>query len=272
MTAKAKEVAGETVPSAYIDTLKVALYGQFGSRKTLQIGSLIDLVGANNVLIVSAEHGLNTIRSKVKEAQVIVISSMDELRKNFQKLNEFAAKVGREGWLAVDGMSQVTEWLANDQLAGADRYYIASKLGQTIDQNDQQYGRFLQRGEINSMAIYGKVGRDSENLLSALIGLPCNLYVNYLEDKTGSSGFEKTLPWGPDVPGRVGLRAIMSSFDFVGRLTYNAEKKLVAGFDSSRPEFYLARTRDDHAVVEVPREIVDFDLGQFAAMVQGEGV
>jgi hypothetical protein len=249
--------------SAFVDTLKICLYSKYGGRKTLQIGHLIDLVGQDNVLVVSAEHGLNTIRSKVREDQVISVSSLDEVRAAWSKAQAFA---GPEKWVCIDGMSQITEWIANTQLSMADRYYEAKQLGRDPGQNDLPAGKYIQRGEINTMAIYGRVGRDSENLISAWIGLPVNLYCNYLEDMTGSSGFEKTIPWGPDVPGKVGLKAVMSSFDFVGRLFYNERGVLCAGFDPSSYT-YMARTREDQTVVEVPKLVEDFNLAEFVKLV-----
>src|SRR5215831_11557842 len=47
------------------DCLKICLYGEYGRRKTEQAGRLIDLVGGANVLIVEADQGLATIRSKL---------------------------------------------------------------------------------------------------------------------------------------------------------------------------------------------------------------
>jgi hypothetical protein len=263
---KPEEAAAK--PSAFQESLKIALYGDYGSRKTLQIGELVDLVGAENVLVVSAERGLNTVRSKLTiDANVIPVSSLADVRTAWGKAKEFARL---DRWVCIDGMSEITTWIANEQLSGADRYYEAKLQNREPAQSDLQFGRFLQRGEINTMAIYGRVGRDSENLIGAWINLPVNLYANYLSDKTGSSGFEKTLPHGPDVPGRVGLKAVMSSFDFVGRLFYNERGELCAGFDAAQANYYMARTREDRSVVEVPKLITNFSLADFVQLVKGE--
>lgn len=250
----------------FTDTLKVCLYSKYGGRKTLQIGYLIDLVGRDNVMVVSAEHGLNTIRSKVNPDLVVPVSSLDDLREKWQVIKAFARP---DRWLCGDGMSQITEWIANTQLSMADRYYEAKTLGREPKTDDLPAGKYMQRGEINSMAIYGRVGRDSENLISSWIGLPVNLYCNYLEDMTGSSGFEKGPPWGPDVPGKVGLKAVMSSFDYVGRLFYDEQGRLCAGFNPAS-NYYMARTREDQAVVEIPKEIAPFRLDEFVKMVSGK--
>lgn len=254
-------------PQLFNETLKIALYGQFGSRKTLQIGYLIEAFGVENVLVVSAERGLGTIRSKVLESQVIPVTSLIELRAAYQQASQFS---GPDKWVCIDGMSQIMSWLANEQLSGAERYYDLKAKSQTIPVNDLPYGRFMSdKGSIDTMRIYQRIGRDSENLLNAWISLPVNLYVNYLEEKTGSSGYEKTPPYGPDVPGKVGLREVMSSFDFVGRLYYN-DRTLTAGFDPTVPYSYLARTREDRTVATVPAEIPDFNLAEFVNLIRGE--
>lgn len=261
-------VATEVPAALFTDTLKIALYGRFGSRKTLQIASLIDLVGQDSVLVVSAEHGLNTIRSRVNAKNVVVAASIPDMRTAWAAARKFA---GPDKWVCIDGMSQVTEWISNAQLSMADRYYEANQLGKTPERDDLPAGKYIQKGEINTMAIYGKVGRDSEGLLSSWIGLPVNLYCNYLEDMTGSNKFEKTIPWGPDVPGRVGLKAVMSSFDYVGRITVKDDDTVTVGFDSAS-NFYMARTREDRTVVRIPKEIPNFNLADFVKLVQGKEV
>jgi hypothetical protein len=271
MVTKAKEEVEVAQPAAseiYKETLKLAFYGQYGSRKTLQIGELIDLYGAENVMVVSAERGLNTIKSKLTvPANVIAVTGLPDVRQAWGKAKEFARP---DRFVCIDGMSEITTWIANEQLSGADRYYEAKLQNREPAQTDLQFGRYIQRGEINTMAVYGRVGRDSENLIGAWINLPVNLYANYLEDKTGSSGFEKTLPWGPDVPGRVGLKAVMSSFDFVGRLFYNERGELCAGLDAAQANYYMARTREDRSMVEIPKMITNFSLAEFVKLVRGE--
>lgn len=254
---------------------KIALYSKFGGKKTLQIAGLIEEFGAENVLIASAEGGLGTIESKLTVPDNIIrVTNIVELRAAFPKVQAFAT--GPDKFVCLDGGSRVVSWLANEQLAGADRFYEATKTGRPVPPTDLPYGRFMQKGEINSMAVYNKVGRDSETLWNAWIGLNANLYVNFLEELTGSSGFEKTYPYGPDVPGKVGLTAVMSSFDFVGRLFFeevqeNGQRttKLIAGFDPTEYT-YMARTRDDHNLVKVPAKIPDFSLAKFVKLLRGE--
>ncbi len=67
----------------YAETLKIATYGEPGSRKTLQAGYLIDSIGHENVGIISCEGGLNTIQSKLDERYVQRVNSLDEFRKAY---------------------------------------------------------------------------------------------------------------------------------------------------------------------------------------------
>ena len=247
----------------------MALYAKFGGRKTLQIAHLIDEFGADNVLVVNAERGLSTIKSKLTvQANVLTVPSLAELRAAFPKVVAFAT--GPDKYVCLDGGSRVVSWMANEQLNGADRYYEAMKKGLQIPPNDLQYGRFIQKGEINSMAVYNRVGRDSETIWNAWVGLNANVYVNFLEELVGSSGFEKTFPYGPDVPGKVGLSAVMSIFDVVGRLTYT-DDTLIGQFDPTEYS-YMAKVRDDrNAGIVIPREIPNFNLATLIKLLRGEG-
>lgn len=253
---------------AFEENIKLALYARWGGKKTLQIAHLIDEFGAENVLVVNAERGLRTIESKLTVREnVIVAANLADLRAAFPRVQEFAT--GPSRFICLDGGSRVVTWMANEQLNGADRYYEATKKGMPVPASDLQYGRFMQKGEINSMAVYNKVGRDSETLWNAWVSLNANIYVNFLEEKTGQSGFEKTFPYGPDVPGKVGLDVVMSTFDFVARLYTDEQGRLVAGFDPAEYT-YMSKKRDDHSRAVLPDRIVDFNLAKFVRMVRGE--
>lgn len=250
--------------AAFADTTKVALYSKYGGRKTLQIGHLIDLVGPSNVLVVSAEHGLGTIRSKINPDNVIVVTSYGDVRSSWKRVSDFAKP---DRWICLDGASQVMEWIANEQFAGADRYFEAKARGLDVKDGDKQFGRFMSdKGSIDAMRIYGRIGRDSELFLSSWIGLPCNLYFNYLEDMVGGSGYEKTIPYAPDVPGKVGLRSVMSSFDYVMRLSFDNDGRLVANCNPAS-NVALCRTREDKTLVTIPPEIPNFNLAEFVTLV-----
>lgn len=249
--------------SAFSETLKLCAYGRWGSRKTLQIASLIREFGSENVVIVNCEGGLGTIESSVNPANVIRVPDLSELRSAYGRcVKEFNRP---DAWVCLDGMSQVMKWIANEQWKGADAYYDQMVSGLPIDPALKEFGRFITgKDEIDPQKIYGRIGRDSEVLLSAWIRLKSNIYATYLEDLTGSANREKCIPWGPDVPGKMGLNAVMSSFDCVFRMSYDKESRIVAGLNPTG-NLYLSRTRDDRNAtgLAIPNEIQDFDLGRF---------
>lgn len=269
---KRTEVETVTVPdeqldAPFVETVKVALYGAFGSFKTGQIGNLVKSVGADKICVVSAEHGLNTVRSLVKSKNIIPVKSLDDLRTAWARCNsEFNTT---EHWVCIDGGSRIMEWIANVQFSGADKYYELKCRGFEIPDNMKVFGRYIsdKSDTIDAQKLYGRIGRDSEQFLDSWIQLKSNLYVNYLEDMTGSNGREKTIPWGPDVPGRVGLKAVMSSFDYVGRLGYNSDGQVTGHFDPAS-KLYMARTREDRNIgVKIPKEIPNFDLAKFVRLI-----
>ena len=65
---------------AFTETAKIALFGANSTGKTLQIRSLIETFGAENVGIVSCEDGLKVIRSSVRPEQVKECNSIGEMR------------------------------------------------------------------------------------------------------------------------------------------------------------------------------------------------
>lgn len=268
MSAEPEIIAAVENESAFSETLKICLYGRWGTLKTQQIDSLIRDFGRDHIAVVSAEGGLGTIESSVKSENVIRVSNKSEMRKAWARCEkEFK---GPESWVCIDGMSAVMMWIANEQFAGANEYYDQISIGiphDAIESRLKPYGKFLSnKDEVDGQKIYGEIGRQSQLMLAAWVSLTCNLYANYLEDMTGTTGREKTIPWGPDVPGKVGLGAVMSKFDHIIRVTYNKDGKLIGGLDPASP-LYLSRTREDRNKIGtvLPKEIVGFDLGEFVS-------
>jgi len=256
----------ESIEVTYSESLKLCAYGKWGVRKTQAIASLTHEFGKENVAVVNCEGGLGTIESSVLEKNVIRCHSLQDIRQAWKRCNaEFNTP---EHWVCLDGMSAVMKWVGNDQWKGADELYdqlVQGRKLEDIEERLRPFGRFItNRNEIDPQKVYGKIGRESEILLAAWITLKSNIYANYLEDMCGTSGREKTVPWGPDVPGKVGLAAVMSKFDYIMRFTYDKDGRLVAGLDPAS-NLYLSRTRDDRNKTgkTLPKEIVDFDLAKF---------
>lgn len=255
----------EQTANPFHDTIKVALYGIFGSQKTRQIGHLIDMVGATRVYTISADRGLGTIRSKIDPTMVKPVAGLQDLRDAWAIVSE--KYNSPEYWVCIDGGSRVMAHINNEQFNGADAVFEKLAMGHQVPEHLKPFGRFItDRGRIEAMQVYGKIGRISETLLNSWISLNCNLLFTYLEDMTESDGRKKLPPYGPDVPGKVGLRAVMSSFDYVLRLGYDAESRLVATTRSSGDT--MARTREDRdAGVDIPAQITNFNLAEFVQMI-----
>lgn len=272
------------------ESVKICLYGEWSTGKTEQIRWLAKTVGADKLLIVSAEGGLGTVKSLVESrpemvvrvnrlgdlsepfnpqtaAKLIAAGSPVALRHAWLTVKEFAADPSR--WVVIDGGSEIMYWIANEQITAVEALFELKAVGQEPPDRLKPFGRFLgNNGSIQMPQVYGKIGRDIENLLAAWTALPCNLMVNFLEDMTGSTGFDKCKPYGPHVPGKVGLRAVMGSFDFVGRLMRRADG-LTAGFRTTGE--YLARVRADwEAGVKIPSEMPSFQLDRFLALLDGK--
>lgn len=243
--------------------LKIACYGKSDRRKTQIISHLIALVGKDNVRIISAEDGLGTIESHITDEMIWRVTNIQDTR-NAHKLAREWASPGR--WICCDGTSQIMEWFANREFAGADKYYEFKARGETIPDDLKPYGRYISKeGSIDGMRIYGRIGTDAENFLSSWMSLPCNKYFNYLEDMTESDGYRKMPPWGPDVPGKKGLKAIVGAFDYLIRLDYDQDRNLVAYLKSSGN--HMVRSREDQALVNLPDSIVGFNLAEFVKIV-----
>jgi hypothetical protein len=251
-----------------MSNIKIAAYGRWSSRKTLQIASLIERFGSDSVVIVNADKGIGPVHSVAKN--VVEANSLDDLRRAYGDVVKFI-KDKPDAWLCLDGMTRVMNWIADEAIGGADEYAEQLALGTPhagIETRLKPYRRFVTSdGGVDMMRIYGLIGTDSKNLLGAWLKLNCNLYSTYLEDQT-SNGRDKGPPYVPDVPGQVGLKAVMSTYDFVIRLTIK-NGKCVAQMDPTSA-LYLSRTREDQSVSgALPKEIDDFSLADFVCRIRG---
>lgn len=254
------------MPETYNETTKVCLFGEYCTKKTLQVGSLIEAFGVDNVAIMSAEHGLGTIRSLLTNpAMVKEVDTLDDVRQAWAWANEHHNVRGR--WLVLDGMTRVMQWMSNRLFAGAESAFDSIARGYTLKPDQIEFARYITKdNKIDTMAIYGRLGRDSENLLNSWLKLDCNIYATYLSDMTGSNDKrEKCPPWGPDVPGKVGLRSVMSSFDFVLASVLERDGSPTAIVRAN--PLYLTRTREDRLHVEIPNSISNFNLAAFVNLI-----
>lgn len=251
------------------DTLKIAMYAEWGRRKTQQLGTLIESVGMENCFIASCDRGLGTIKSQVDFNNVISVDSWADMQVAFAKAQErFLDQPDK--WVLVDGITSLLLEHVNSLFAGTEKAYDRRALKQPIDAPLVPFSRYLTKNDqIDGMAIYGRVGRDLTRLFQSWKGLGTNLVFTFLEELTGvNDKREKTYPYGPAIPGNLGYRAAMSTFDYVIRLWYDTNGTLMAGTKATG--MYEARTREDRRTgVEIPPVIENFNLAEFVKLING---
>jgi hypothetical protein len=266
---QAQPDASPPTPIAAI-TRKVALHGSFATQKTLQIAHLIDRFGADSVVVISGEKGLGTIESKmatVPAANIIPVATFDEFRAAIKTVVDHHNTPDK--WVCIDGATRILKWEINRYITEVDRIHDIVARGETVHKDDVIYKRFISKEKnIDTVKIYGHFGIICERLWSMIVNMGCNFYVNFLSDETKNDDRTKKPPFGPDVPGNMGLKAVMSSFDFTLALYYDAAHQLIARTQPSG--MYLARTREDRAAgIVIPEEIVGFDLAEFVDLING---
>lgn len=272
MSATLVEVAQPVQQSTpFNETCKVALFGANSTGKTLQIRSLIESYGAENVGIVSCEHGLSTIRSSIKEGQVRECANIKDFRSAWSWALETYQGLGK--WICVDGGTRAMQWLAGEVWAGTDAAYSLMATGTPkaeIPMNLRPYLRFITgAGEIDGMRQWIQIGRDADFELNRWVKLPCNSYWTFWEVETSLDQYRKGKPWQVDSPGTAGRDSVYGTFDFIMRLT-NVDGVQVATHDPGK-RIVRSKARDDWAGgIKVPNEQVGFNLAAFTRLIRGE--
>jgi hypothetical protein len=253
------------------ETLKMALYAEWGRRKTEQLGTIIEMVGMENVFIASCDRGLKTIRSIVDFNNVCEVDNWAGMQKAYAAAKQRGFINNPSKWIFGDGMTSVLLEHTNSLFSGTERVHDLKARHQQIDDNDIPFSRYISpTGGVDGRAIYGRVGRDITRLFQTWRGLGTNLIFTFLEEMVGRNDKnEKSFPFGPAIPGEIGYRAAMSTFDYVLRLWYDADGKLTAGTKATpRME---ARTREDKRTgLDIPPVITDFNLANFVKLVTGQ--
>lgn len=247
---------------------KVALYGATGTRKTLQIGNLIREFGADRVGVVSCERGLGTIASAITNPNnVFVADSWAQFRQAFAWASERFTSA--DSWVCVDGGTRVMQWNAGEIWGGTDAVYTELALGKPKHELSASLRPFLRfitgQGDIDGQRQWVQIGRDADRLLNAWVKLPCNIYWTFWETQTSLDQYRKGLPWQVDAPGTASRDAIMGTFDFVGRLSYE-DGKLVGSFDPTS-RVNRAKVRDDwNGGIKIPAVMSEFNLAELVKL------
>lgn len=255
------------------DYLKFAAYGRWGTGKTRQIGMLCDGVGADKVYIISADKGLNSIAGKFLPANRFEVNSVDEYRKIggelFKRLKE---NTDRDVWLCIDGASRIFQWMASQALDEADDYGARRAMGEpheAMPVHLKPYKRFANaEGVIDQQRLYGPIGTDITRSINGFMRASANVYITLGEDETTR---DRTAgpPYTPDIPGKVGLKELMRTFDYIGRMVL-ADGAPMLQIDPEKVNFYWSRTRDNREVTgKLEGEIRNFNLAMFAKRMRG---
>jgi len=250
--------------SLFSETCKIALFGTNSTHKTLQIRSLIERLGVQNVGIISCEAGLSTIESSLDMAHVKRPTRLSE----FEAALEWAvAYRGPEKFLCVDGGTRVLQWNAGKIWDSSDQAYdemVFLKRPRNSLEGIAKYGsRFITgQGEIDGYAQWKEIGVQAEILLNKILATGCNIYMNFWEDESQLPDRKKGLPWGVDAPGKASRDAVYNAFDYILRLTIKGGK-CSAMHDESK-QYVRSKARNDlKAGIVVPREQDDFNLATF---------
>lgn len=252
------------------ETLKCAAYGATSSRKTLQIGHLIEAYGAENVGVISCERGLNTIRSLTDERYIFTAEDRDGLREAWAWAREKFPSPDQ--WVCVDGGSRALQWIHNDIFGLTQKAYeaiIGGKPKRDLDLSLRPYAAFVTgNDEMNTQGMWIRVGSDAERLLNSFVRLPSNMYWTFWEEQTNVDQYRKGVPWRPDTPGNGALTAVKGTFDFIFRLVSEGDTSTAIFRNPVGNNENYGKTRDDwRGGVKIPDRITDFNLATLVSLI-----
>jgi hypothetical protein len=257
------------------DYLKIATYGKWNTQKTRQVGRLIDKFGADKVWIISADKGLNTIAGKFDVEKRREVNGSDEAKAKILGLvKAFANNEDRDVWAVIDGASRIFGWIAYKMLDESDEYATLLASGTPhagVPDHLKPYKRFANSdGAIDNQKVYGPIGTDIIMLINSCMQMNANVYMTLGEDET-TVDRKSGPPFVPDIPGKVGLKELMRSFDFILRMVLK-DGKPMAQCDPNKVGLYWSRTRDNRDNTgTIPGEIENFDLADFVERIRGKG-
>jgi hypothetical protein len=262
--------SAENGSKPFSETIKCAAYGATSSRKTLQIGYLIETFGAENVGVISCERGLNTIRSLADERYIKVAEDRDGLRAAWAWAKETFTRPDQ--WVCVDGGTRALQWIHNDIFGGTQRAYemVLSGTGKKdLPAALRPFAAFITgNDEMNSQGMWIRVGSEAERLLNTFVKLPSNMYWTFWEEQTNIDQYRKGVPWRPDTPGNGALGAVKGTFDFIFRLISEGEQSTAIFRNPVGNNENYGKTRDDwRGGVKVPDRMPAFNLAQFVKLI-----
>jgi hypothetical protein len=272
MEAVKPEVSAEVVIKPFNETLKMAAYGANNSRKTLQIGHLIETFGVQNVGIISCERGLNTIKSLLDERYIKVVDNKAQLRDAWKWAADNFTTPSQ--WVCVDGGTRTIQWLYNDVFGTAQRAYEAVLNGtpkKNLAPDLRAYAAFITSNEeLDTGRLWGRLGTEAERLLDSFVKLPSNQYWTFWEELTSIDQYRKGVPWKPDTPGNLSFGAIKGAFDFIFRLVPQGESSTAYFRNPPGNNENYGKTRDDwRGGIRIPDRVAGFRLDRLVQLLTG---
>ena len=250
--------------------VKIALFGSNSTGKTLQIKTLIESLGVENVGIISVEDGLSTIASILNLEHVYQPTRISQFEADLTTCSQKYS--GAHQFLCIDGGTRLLQlnagkiWDATDE--AYEKMVFLNMRRQDFQGKDEykmaRYGsRFITgAGEIDGYAQWKEIGVQADILFNKILQTRCNIYMNFWEDESQLGDRKKGLPWQADAPGKASRDAIYGFFDFIFRLTYDGGAP-TAHHDRGK---VMARTksRDDWGGgFRVEEEMAPFKLSEF---------
>lgn len=270
----ADERGGQPERFQYKETLKLAAYAATGGRKTLQIGHLIEAFGAENVGIISCEHGLNTIKSLVDDRYVFRADTRADMRGAWAwaKEHEFTTP---NKWLCVDGGTRALNWIQQEIFGGAQaalEQIINGVSKRDLPANLRPFGSYIIKdSELNGQQMWWQTGEQCDRMLDSFIKLGCNMYWTFWERLTSIDQYTKGPPMKADTPGTGAFSAVKETFDFIFRLVAEGETATAHFRNPPGNNSNYGKVRDDwRGGIKVPDSIPDFNLASFVQLVQGK--
>lgn len=253
----------------YTDKIKIALYGHSQSRKTLQAKGLIKQFGPENVVIVSCEAGLGTIRSALEGVRVYEVGSLDEYRKAYGELYKGGIKEGQ--WLFVDGGSRLLDWIQDEIWQGVNKAYRLSLDEVPFKDWDaaaKEWGVYITKKDgINTQGAWMRVGNQCRITIDYLIRLPSHTVMTFWAEYPNADQYTKSPQINVDTPGKGARTAVIGAFDFIVYLKRVKDRDYSLGVCNETPQAY-AKVRDDWDSLRIPKEIEPFDLAAFVAALR----
>lgn len=252
---------------AYQENLKVATFAGSGIGKTVGIGSLIAAYGAENVGIISCEHGLNTIASQLRADMVNVCDTLGDFQAAITWAEERFPKADQ--WVCIDGGSRLLQWLEQDTFGRAEAELTLKMQGRPP--SDTEYAVYLTKeGVLDTRRLWSKLGARAERMFNRFVRMKSSHYWSFWSQQPFIDAYTKGPTWTIDSPGDGTRKAVVASMDYIYMLTRDRDGRLVSKHKSDAQSF--AKNRDErNAGVRVPDTIVDFDLADFCERVKGKG-